>query len=75
MDGVNQPDFANEWGLSSSYPTIVSFNQKKMGIVPYIGSFSEQAINEFLKKILHGTKRASPIAKVPSLNAPGKEEL
>jgi len=76
LDGVNQPEFANEWGLSSSYPTIVTFNHKKMSIVPYIGSFSEEAVNDYLNKILRGARRASPISKVPSIIAPqGKDEL
>jgi len=75
LDAVKQIDFVDTWNLASGFPTIVAFNHKKSSIVPYIGAFSDESIGEFLDKILRGTKRASPVTKIPSISAKAKDEL
>lgn len=75
IDAVVQSDFVESWNMASGFPSLVAFNHKKSSIVPYIGAFSEESIGEFLDKILRGTKRASPVTKIPSIVAKPKEEL
>jgi len=76
IDGVKQSNFAEEFHLASGFPTIMVFNHKKMTVVPYVGSFSEKTIGEFLDKILHGTVRgAVKIQSPPKLIESKKDEL
>jgi len=76
IDAQKAPDFADTWNLASGYPSVVVFNHKKQSIVPYIGAFSESSMNEFLAALLRGAKKASPVTKVPSIQATSqKDEL
>jgi len=72
LDPIKQTDFVETWNLASGFPTIMVFNQKKSSIIPYIGAFSDESISEFLDKILRGTKRASSISKIPTINTKNK---
>lgn len=43
------------------------FNEKKKSSVPYVGSFNEETVGDFLDKVLRGSKKAYPMDKIPSV--------
>jgi len=65
LDGVAQTDFTEKFYLNSGFPNLMLYNHKKSSYIPYVGSFNEEAVTEYLDKVLRGSVRASPIKNLP----------
>jgi hypothetical protein len=72
IDASKQTDFVNELHLHSGFPAVVVLNQKKMSVIPFIGSYTDEKLNDFIESILAG-KRASKLDKFPHLSSHKKE--
>lgn len=58
--------------LLIGFPAVVVLNQKKMSAIPFIGSYTDEKLNDFIESILAG-KRASKLDKFPHLSSHTKE--
>lgn len=51
----------------SGYPAMVMMNRKKNRYVPFLGSFSQERVSEFLDGVFSGSERTIPMPKIPDL--------
>ncbi|GAM17426.1 hypothetical protein SAMD00019534_006010, partial [Acytostelium subglobosum LB1] len=68
MDGSIQANFIQAFDLSGLPNTFV-ININKMAYTPYLGSYTEEAIDDFLGNVLVGKKRAVTFKTVPKVVA------
>eukprot|EP00823_Brevimastigomonas_motovehiculus_P005136 TRINITY_DN361_c0_g1_i1.p1 TRINITY_DN361_c0_g1~~TRINITY_DN361_c0_g1_i1.p1 ORF type:complete len:885 (-),score=320.88 TRINITY_DN361_c0_g1_i1:204-2858(-) len=64
VDGAAQPQFIEDaFGMQlQTYAQVVVLAAKKYRYSPFVGSFSVEALNEFLNGVLHGRYKSIPFA-------------
>jgi len=67
IDGVEQINFMEHFHLASGFPELIVYSPAKSSYVPFVGSFEEKTINEFLEQVMRGTRKASSIKEPPAL--------
>jgi len=78
MDGLKQTYFTETFYLQSGFPAAILYNHKKKVVIPYVGSFNEEAIGDFVDRIsiggaIRGAIQAKETPKV--LSSKKKDEL
>jgi len=76
VDASVQTDFVQAFNLNSGFPSIVIYNLKKKTVVPFLGSFTQDSIEDYLGRVMRGKlgRNVFILKDTPSINEGQKKE-
>jgi len=74
IDGPKNWEYAEKLGLAYGYPAVVTYAHKKSAKIPFMGSFTEDDLSDYVKTIRAGGRRVSSVTSFPKLKSAQKKE-
>jgi len=57
-DGPNNMQVVGAYHMDSGFPSLILLSPKKLGFVPFVGTFGVEQLSDFFEKVLKGKKSA-----------------